>query len=450
MSNTVELTELSVAPAQDEERLTATSSTVAAGNVTASLPPADEGYQAWLVLAGCFIINVLIWGFAFSFGVLQEYYTSHEPFSSQPQGLATVGTTATGLMYLTMPLYLSALQRWPFLKIYSVWASLPFLGASLIGASFATTVPQLVATQGVLFSLGGNLVFAPTLTYLDEWFIRRKGLAIGIMWAGDGVGGVVLPLVLQALLSRYGLQITLRAVGCAMVLLLAPLLVFLKPRLPIPASSAARPIDISFLRSPLFYIFQVFNIVQGTGYFLPSNYLPMYAKSIGLPSELGSLTLVLVNVASVLGCILTGALMDRVDVSAVSFATGAAAASAVLAVWGVATSMAPLYIFCLLYGFTAGSYSTTWAGMIKAVQRECPGADTNVVFSFLAAGRGLGAVLSGPLSEALISSGQSMQGKARFAYGGEYGTLVIFSGCTALVGGLSWFARGIRSRSHTS
>lgn len=27
-----------------------------------NLPPADGGYQAWLMLAGCFVINVLIWG----------------------------------------------------------------------------------------------------------------------------------------------------------------------------------------------------------------------------------------------------------------------------------------------------------------------------------------------------------------------------------------------------
>ena len=26
------------------------------------LPPTDGGYQAWLLLAGCFVINVLIWG----------------------------------------------------------------------------------------------------------------------------------------------------------------------------------------------------------------------------------------------------------------------------------------------------------------------------------------------------------------------------------------------------
>ena len=74
--------------------------------------------------------------------------------------------------------------------------------------------------------------------------------------AGDGAGGVILPLVMQALLSRFGLQITLRAIACAMVVLMAPLLVFVKPRLPIPASSAARPIDTTFLRSPLFWVFQ--------------------------------------------------------------------------------------------------------------------------------------------------------------------------------------------------
>lgn len=25
-------------------------------------PPTDTGYRAWLLLAGCFVINVLIWG----------------------------------------------------------------------------------------------------------------------------------------------------------------------------------------------------------------------------------------------------------------------------------------------------------------------------------------------------------------------------------------------------
>ena len=62
------------------------------------------------------------------------------------------------------------------------WASLPVLAGSLIGASFPQTVSNLVVMQGVRSSRGVNLLFAPTVTYLDEWFVRRKGLAIGIMW----------------------------------------------------------------------------------------------------------------------------------------------------------------------------------------------------------------------------------------------------------------------------
>ncbi|KAK4547460.1 hypothetical protein LTR36_001116 [Oleoguttula mirabilis] len=402
-----------------------------------ALPPTDGGYQAWLVLAGCFVINVFIWGFAFSFGVLQEYYTTHEPFASSPQGIPAIGTTATGLMYLLMPVYFLGLQRWPVLKRYSTWASLPVVAAALIGASFAQTVTQLIATQGVLYALGGNMLVAPTVTYLDEWFVRKKGLAIGIMWAGDGAGGVIMPIVLQALLSRYGFRVALRCIACAFVVLMAPLLVFTKARLPVPAASAVRPINTSFLMSPVFWVLQAFNVIQGTGYFLPSNYLPTYAQSIGLSSKFGSLTLVMVNLAAALGCVLTGALVDRVDVTAVILAISVGGAAAILAVWGVSTSIAPLCVFSLLYGVTAGSYSTTWAGMIKDVQRHDVNADANLVFGFLAAGRGVGAVVSGPLSAALIdSSGEATQG-----YGGAYRFLVVFAGCTTLVGGSSWFVR---------
>lgn len=85
-------------------------------------------------------------------------------------------------MYLLMPLYFFVLQRWPALKSISTKASVPLVTIALLGASFAQNVSQLIACQGVLFAIGGNLMFTPTVTYLDEWFVRRKGLAIGIMW----------------------------------------------------------------------------------------------------------------------------------------------------------------------------------------------------------------------------------------------------------------------------
>ncbi len=68
-------------------------------------------------------------------------------------------------------------------------AGLALTVASLLGASFANTVPQLIGTQGVLYAIGGVLFYSPVIVYMDEWFITRKGLAYGVMWAGSGVGG---------------------------------------------------------------------------------------------------------------------------------------------------------------------------------------------------------------------------------------------------------------------
>lgn len=82
---------------------------------------------------------------------------------------------------------------------------------SLITASFAKRVVHLIFTQGVLYGLGGASLYSPFIFYLDEWFDRRKGLAFGVLWAGTAVGGIVVPLILEWGLERYGFRIILRA-----------------------------------------------------------------------------------------------------------------------------------------------------------------------------------------------------------------------------------------------
>ena len=59
------------------------------------LPPTDSGWQAWLFLLGSFTIEMFLWGFPFSFGVLQDYYTTHHPISLHPAGVSAVGTTCS-------------------------------------------------------------------------------------------------------------------------------------------------------------------------------------------------------------------------------------------------------------------------------------------------------------------------------------------------------------------
>ena len=84
------------------------------------------------------------------------------------------------------------------------------LTTGLLSASFATHVIHLVLTQGLLYGVGGALLYNPFIFYLDEWFVERKGLAYGIFWAGTGVFSSVTPFVMDWALNEYGFRTTLR------------------------------------------------------------------------------------------------------------------------------------------------------------------------------------------------------------------------------------------------
>jgi MFS family permease len=78
-------------------------------------------------------------------------------------------------------------------------------------SSFAIEVWHLIATQGVMCAIGNALLFSPSSLYLDQWFVRRKGLALGVMWAAKSLAGVAMPFVASACLDNFGSKTTLRA-----------------------------------------------------------------------------------------------------------------------------------------------------------------------------------------------------------------------------------------------
>ncbi|PYH90704.1 hypothetical protein BO71DRAFT_461712 [Aspergillus ellipticus CBS 707.79] len=103
---------------------------------------------------------------------------------------------------------------------------------------------------------------------MEDWFHHRKGLAFGVMWAGTGLGGVILPIVIEQLLNRYGFRAALRAFAIALFLLTAPLVYFVKPRVPIPATQPRPPPpNLRFLGTSTFALFQLCNIVEALGVF---------------------------------------------------------------------------------------------------------------------------------------------------------------------------------------
>ena len=82
-----------------------------------------------------------------------------------------------------------------------MWLGCLFCVASPIGGAFSRTVSklssnnlvstnaltynikptQLVICLGPMYGIGAGMLFAPTMSYIVEWFDKRKSLAYGFM-----------------------------------------------------------------------------------------------------------------------------------------------------------------------------------------------------------------------------------------------------------------------------
>ena len=72
------------------------------------------------------------------------------------------------------------------------------------------------------------------------------------------------------------------------------------------------------------------------------------------------------------------------------------------------------------------------------VKKRMPDSEIATMVGFMAAARGLGCVLMGPLSEYLLGFGGVHAGGA---YGTKYGALIVFTGITVLLGRFGLFGR---------
>ncbi|GAA5853573.1 hypothetical protein JCM8547_002510 [Rhodosporidiobolus lusitaniae] len=448
-----------------------------------ALAEPDRSRQAYLFLLGAFSIETVVWGVPSSYGLFLEFY-QREGLDGHGKDkdsslLPLVGTVSAGFIYLLGPpisLLLNPRPRW---RLPAIRTGTALCVLALLTSSFAKSPWQLLLTQGLLYSIGGSLAYYSTFYYLNEWFVERKGFANGVCFAGTAAGGLVLPFVLEVLLRKFGASRTLQGLAVSTLLLLGAALPLIKPRLPLPAKhataekkqedptnpeqdearstmgsvahSTAQADDAESVRSAeewpsakkLFkngglWVFMVANIAQAFGYFISTLYLPSFGASLGLSTTTSSALLASVNGASVLSRVTLGILSDKHSPHALGFYTMLFASTSVFLIWGLApTSFAPLLVFSILIGLLAGGWTSLYSAIIKSCVANDPSL-TSHLFSLISLTRGLGSLLSAPVSSAFLAH-RLPSSSAKLAYGvdeGRWGGLVLFVGaCLALAAG---------------
>lgn len=297
----------------------------------------------------------------------------------------------------------------------------------LVAGSFADSLGTLIVTQGVLYGIGFVIFYYPILSMVDEFWVKRRGMAYGLLCNASGASGAVTPLILQVLLRKYGYRTTLRAVAVILFALTGPLIPLLKGRAGLQQNTSLRT-DWGFFKKRIFWICSLSNLVMGIGFFFPSLYLPSYASSLKLSVSKGAMLLALMSISQVAGQFTFGYLSDKtLSVNVRITVSSTVAAITTLSAWGLARSLLPLILFALLYGFFGAGYTAMWARMVTAIRKE-PSA-SQAIFGLLCFGKGIGNILAGPISASLLKSSA-----LRGGYGnGMYKAIIFFTGSSLLL-----------------
>src|SRR6187455_251507 len=123
----------------------------------------------------------------------------------------------------------------------------------LIGRLMDRYGPRGVMELGVVLMGSVCLGYSGQSLFLPNWFIRRRGLAIGIAFAGVGIGSVTLLPWVQHMIEQTGWRTACTAMGILILVVLAPINLLLRERpediglLPdgdaAPTATSAKPVS---------------------------------------------------------------------------------------------------------------------------------------------------------------------------------------------------------------
>ncbi|EDR07247.1 uncharacterized protein LACBIDRAFT_250673 [Laccaria bicolor S238N-H82] len=364
----------------------------------------EGGLRGWMTIAGAWLIQFSTFGYVYSYGVYQDYYTRVFLTNHTPSSIAWIGS-----FQLMMPFALGLVSGKLFDAGY--FHHLIVLGSviftfSLFMVSLAqpNQYYQVFLSQGLGMGLGIGLVFVPTASICALHFKRRKALATGIVFSGSSAGGLVFPIMLNHLLLSKGYANAVRYTAYIVLGCLTIGNLLMRKPLPTNTQKPVPPMIASFFREPeyLMTILGYVSFLMFYGIFFPVVYLQLYAVLHKVDGNLAFYSLAILNACSFVGRIFGNFFADTYGAWNLLIPTTAIAGGTIWAVLGVHDE-ATLIVVAMVYGFFSGAWlSLSFAALGSLAQSPSEigyAARTGLVLAISS----LGCLFAAPTQGALLS-----------------------------------------------
>ncbi len=179
----------------------------------------DSIFYGWIVLSIAFISLVLGYAIRNTFSV---FYPAIVEEFGWGRGNTAMMFSMTIIVYgFVAPVAGSLVDRFGSRLIIPVGAFI--MGGGVALCSMATARWHFYLFYGIIVAAGLSLTgWTPLTAIISNWFVRKRGLAFGILSAGFG-GSLVFAAIAQFLISTFGWRIAYVIIGVASVAIIVPL-----------------------------------------------------------------------------------------------------------------------------------------------------------------------------------------------------------------------------------
>jgi len=238
-----------------------------------------------------------------------------------------------------------------------------------LGLGFTATVSslwQLYFWLGLVTALGLGLIgMVPHIAILSREFPQRRGTALGLAFAGGGVGIAVLVPLSQALISRWGWPTAYVALAVSTALLVIPPVPLFFPAAPAKPAVAApdrtgKTEDWTVsqaLGSGVFWLLFGSRVLASMGNQLIVTHQIAYAVDVGFSKLFAASVFGLMGICSIFGRIFFGYLADRIKREAAFTWVQAVSVLGIVALLLLKDDSLALllYAYAVFYGLGQGS-----------------------------------------------------------------------------------------------
>jgi MFS family permease len=163
--------------------------------------------------------------------------------------------------------------------------------------SLCTEYWQFILAQAICSALGLNCIFNAATSTIPQFFLRKRGAAYGVMAAGSGLGGIIIPIMASHLIPEIGFAWTMRTIAFLLLALLGVAIVTVKARLPRKPRALKLSVFVEPFKDPAFNLLTLSSFFFFLGLFIPINFIELEAISDGMSDRLAGYLLAVLNAA---------------------------------------------------------------------------------------------------------------------------------------------------------